>query len=300
MTVTDHRPGGWQGVLAMALIAWFPVLEAAVTVRDDAGQSLTLAAPARRIISLAPHATELLYAAGAGKYVVGVSAYSNYPEPVLALPRISNGLRLDLERLLALQPDLVVGWRSGNARSDLDAIAGFGIPVFIAEPQRLTDLPVTLVNLGRLAGTEDEALRAANAFRGGIARLRTQNRDKPVVRVLLQVSIQPLMTLSHRHMAHDVLTLCGGRNIFAASELVAPDISLESVLLEDPDVILFSDSLGDVASLQKWWQERMDLRAVRERRLYAIPADLLLRQTPRLLQGAERVCSALDQARTRH
>jgi len=290
----------WRRIAWLALLlTWIPASDAAITVTDDAGRTLTLTAPARRIVSLAPHATELLFAAGAGQQVVGVSAYSNFPESVNELPKVSNGLRLDMERLLALQPDLVVGWRSGNARRDLEALASFGIPVFIAEPQRLMDLPVTLVNLGRLAGTGPEATRAAIAFRSGIARLREQNREKPVLRAFLQVSVQPLMTLSYRHMAHDVLTLCGARNIFAASETVAPDVSLESVLLEDPDLILFSDSLGDERALRQWWKERIDLRAVRQGQLYSVPADLLLRQTPRLLQGAERVCAALDQARSR-
>ena len=284
----------WPWFLALLL----PLAASAeITVTDDAGRTLHLAAPAQRIVSLAPHATELLFAAGAGSHVVGVSAYSDYPEFARHLPKVSGGLRLDLERLLALRPDVVVGWLSGNTRSDLDAIQSLGIPVFIAEPHHLEALPETLVQLGRLAGSEVVAARAAGEFRDKLAQLRTQQQDKPPIRVFLQVAVQPLMSLSHRHLAHEIVTLCGGVNIFAASELVAPDISFEVVRLEDPDVVLYSDMLGTPEDVRDWWRERVYLPAVRAGRLYAMPSDLVLRQTPRVLQGAERVCALLDEAR---
>jgi len=281
-----------------ALVVGASVAQADITVTDDAGQVLRLSAPARRIISLAPHATELLFAAGAGKQVVGVSAFSDYPPLARELPTVSAGLRLDMERLLALKPDLAVGWRGGNARTDLEALQSFGIPVFIAEPQRLDRLPDTLMALGRLAGTDAEAEMAAHTFRTRLGQLRRRQSGKSTVRVFLQISTQPLMTLSYRHMAHELITLCGGRNLFAASELLAPEVSTEAVLVENPDAVLFSDSLGTRDALREWWRERGDLRAVRKGRLYAMPSDLVLRQSPRVLEGAQRLCDILDEART--
>ncbi len=284
-------------ILAMfAAVANLPA-RATITVTDDAGQTLTLAAPAQRIVSLAPHATELLFAAGAGDRVVGVSAFSDYPPLVRVLPQVSGGVRLDIEQVLALRPDLAVGWSSGNASSDLDALRRLGIPVLIAEPKKLDDLPATLLTLGRVTGRETEAQTAAEQYRARLAKLRADYRERAPIRVFMMISAQPLMTLNHAHLLQDVLRLCGGRNIFAARDTLAPTVSYESVLIEDPDVILFSSSLGSESDLREWWRERVDLRAVREGRVYSIPADVTLRQTPRVLEGAAKVCTALDAAR---
>ena len=292
--MTIPRFACWPWLLALVLPL---AANAEITVTDNAGRTVRLAAPAKRIVSLAPHATELLFAAGAGGHVVGVSAYSDYPETARYLPKVTSGVRLNLERLVALKPDVVIGWLTGNSRTDLDAIQSAGIPVFIAEPSRLEALPETLVRLGRLAGSEEVAVRAAEEFREKLAQLRAQQRGKPPIRVFLQVAVQPLMSVSHRHLANEVIVLCGGRNIFAASERVALDISFEAIRIEDPDVVLYSDNLGKTEDVHDWWRERVYLPAVRAGRLYPIPSDLVLRQTPRVLQGVERVCALLDEAR---
>ena len=280
------------------LAAWtMAPARADITVTDDAGRILRLLAPAQRIVSLAPHATELLFAAGAGDHIVGVSAFSDYPQAAQALPQISGGVRMDIERIVALKPDLAIGWLGGNARSDLDKLQSLGIPVFIAEPRRLDALPDTLVNLGRLAGTQETAQHAADKYKAKLARLRGQYHNRRPLRVFFEIAMQPLMTLNYEHLANDVLALCGGRNIFAASDLIAPDVSIESVALEEPDAILFSDSLGTVKAMRRWWSEHADLAAVRAGRVYSFPAAQTLRQTPRVLDGARQVCEALDAAR---
>jgi iron complex transport system substrate-binding protein len=283
--------------LALLIVATTPVC-AEVTVTDDAGRVVQLQAPAQRIVSLAPHATELLFAAGAGRHMVGVSAYSDFPEAARHLPQVSGGMRLDLERILALQPDLIVGWQSGNNRADLEKLNTLGIPVFLAEPRSLDAIPDTLLRLGRLAGSEQEAKTAAAAYRDTLTQLRTTYQDRRPVRVFFEISVQPLMTLNHAHLVSDVLTTCGGRNVFAESDLIAPQVSVEAVMLQDPDVILFSNELGTTDQQRDWWQERAALRAVGAGRLYAVPAQLVLRQTPRVLQGARRMCEDLDAART--
>lgn len=286
-----------QAGMATLLLLATVAARAEVAVTDDAGRVVRLHAPAQRIVSLAPHATELLFAAGAGARVVGVSAFSDYPAAARDLPQVSGGLRLDLERILALRPDLAVGWRSGNAQSDLEKLVALGIPVFFSEPQRLDDLPDTLIRLGRLAGSERAAQTAAAEYRKELAHLRTRYRDRRPVRVFFEVSRQPLMTLNRTHLASDVLALCGGSNVFAASDLIAPEVSVEAVVLQDPDAILFSDHLGTVESVRDWWGKRAELRAVRSGQIYSVPGDLVLRQTPRVVQGAQRVCEALDTVR---
>ena len=281
----------------LILVAMTATVRAEVAVTDDAGRVVRLRAPAQRIVSLAPHATELLFAAGAGARVVGVSAFSDYPVAARALPPVSGGVRLDMERILALRPELAVGWPSGNARADLERLAALGIPVFFSEPQRLGDVPDTLIRLGRLAGSEREAQAAAARYRDELARLRASYRDRRPVRVFFEIAMQPLMTLNHAHLASDVLALCGGSNVFAASDLIAPEVSVEAVLLQYPDAILFSDQLGTVENMRDWWGERAQLRAVRTGQVYSVPGELVLRQTPRVLQGAQRVCETLDAAR---
>ena len=285
-------------LLTLSLLAVPACAELVVT--DDSGQLVRLHAPAQRIVSLSPHATELLFAAGAGARVVGVSAFSDYPAAARNLPQVSGGMRLDLERILAMRPDLAVGWLSGNARADLERLTALGVPVFLSEPQRLSDMPDTLTRLGRLAGSERAAQAAAAGFREELAQLRSRYRNRQPVRVFFEIDRQPLMTLNHSHLANDVLTLCGGSNVFAASELIAPEVSVEAVVLQDPDVILFSDQLGTVESVRHWWSERTELRAVRAGHVYSVPGELVLRQTPRVLQGARRVCEALDKARAAH
>jgi len=282
-------------LLTLAVLA-IPA-RADVVVTDDTGRIVRLHAPAQRIVSLAPHATELLFSAGAGMHVVGVSAFSDYPDAARRLPQVSGGMRLDLERILALQPDLIVGWQTGNTHADLEKLTALGIPIFFAEPQRLDAIPDTLLRLGRLAGSEREAISAAAAYRDVLTQLRRDYRDRRPVRVFFEIGMQPLMTLSNAHLTNDLLALCGGQNVFAASELIAPEVSVEAVMLQDPDAILFSDELGTVDGMRDWWRERVTLRAVRAGRVYAVPADLVLRQTPRALQGAQRVCTALDAAR---
>jgi len=279
------------------LAAAMPVL-ADVVVTDDTGKVVRLRTPAQRIVSLAPHATELLFAAGAGRRVVGVSAFSDYPDAARDLPQVSGGMRLDMERILALKPDLAVGWQTGNTRADLEKLAALGIPVFFAEPKRLDVVPVTLLHLGHLAGSEREAEVAAAAYRNELARLRVRYRERRPVRVFFEISMQPLMTLNQAHLTSDLLALCGGHNVFAASSLIAPEVSVESVMLQDPDAILFSDELGTAEGVRDWWSERVALRAVRAGRVYVVPATLVLRQSPRVLQGAQHVCDALDAART--
>ena len=281
----------------LTLAAAATPVRAEVVVTDDAGRVVRLHAPARRIVSLAPHATELLFAAGAGRRVVGVSAFSDYPDTARNLPQVSGGMRLDMERILALKPDLAVGWQTGNTRADLEKLAALGIPVFFAEPQRLDAVPETLLRLGHLAGSGREAATAAAAYRDDLARLRARYLERRPVRVFFEISMQPLMTLNHAHLASDVLALCGGRNVFAAFDLIAPEVSVEAVMLQDPDAILFSDELGTADGMRDWWRERVSLRAVRAKRVYVVPAALVLRQSPRVLQGAQRVCEALDAAR---
>ncbi len=268
-----------------------------IRVSDDAGQQVVLQHPARRIVSLSPHITELLFAAGAGSSIVGVSAYSNYPPNAETLPRISDGGSLDMEAVLALQPDLVVAWQSGNPDRQVRRLQSLGMTVFLSEPRRLEDIAVTLRKLGELAATGTAAGAQAAAFEQRLEGLRSRYARRPEVGVFYQVWENPLMTLNGEHLVSDVMQLCGGRNVFAALPALAPQIDIEAVLVANPDVIVTAVDAGDNSMLEAWrrWPE---LSAVKSNQLYAIQRELLVRQTPRILDGVERLCGILEKVRS--
>ncbi|WP_244129124.1 cobalamin-binding protein [Burkholderia gladioli] len=275
----------------------------AITVIDDAGRTVTLPAPARRVISVAPHATELLYAAGGGAAMVGAVSYSDYPEAARALPRVGDNRSLDLERIVALKPDLIVVWRHGNADRQTAQLAALGIPLYFSEPKRLDEVAVSLDKLGRLLGTRAQADRAAADYRQRIAALRARYAARPPVTVFLQIWDRPLTTLNGAQIVSDVLRLCGGRNVFAALQPVAPTVSDEAVLAADPEAIVATaqGATASDASLPslKRWRRWPSLAAVARSNLFAVDGDWLTRPTPRLALGAEQVCRDLETARER-
>src|SRR5262245_60055354 len=202
----------------------------AITVVDDHGQSVSLQQPARRVVSLAPHGTELVFAAGGGDRLVGVVEYSDFPEAARRVRRIGDNEMLDLEAITALKPDLIVVWRHGNARRQIDKLQSLAVPVFESEPKRLEDIPGSIERLGALLGTEQVARAEAARFRERYESLRRQYADRPQVRSFYQVWRQPLMTLNDTHMISDVIRLCGGVNVFGRLELLVPTLSEEAVL----------------------------------------------------------------------
>jgi iron complex transport system substrate-binding protein len=276
---------------------------ASVSAVDDAGNTVTLPAPARRVISLAPHATELIYAAGGGAKLVGAVAYSDYPEAARRVPRVGDNRALDLERIAALKPDLIVVWRHGNAEQQIDRLRDLHIPLFFSEPRRLDDIATSLTRLGVLFDTSPAAQPAADAFRRDIAQLRARYASRTPVSVFFEVWNQPLMTLNGEHMISDVIALCGGRNVFAALKPLVPTVSTEAVLAANPDAIVTS-SQGATASDRplptlESWRAWPTLSAVKHGNLFAIDGDLLTRPAPRIAQGAAQLCEDLDQARKR-
>lgn len=270
---------------------------AEVVVTDDYGKRVVLAAPARRVVSLAPHLTELMYAAGAGASMAGALQYSDYPSAAKRLPRVGGEAQIDLEALVALRPDLVVAWPNSGSAATVERIAALGIPVFRSEPRELEDIARTLETLGKLAGTEAAAGAAARAFRARAARLETAYAGKPKVRVFYQVWNRPLITVNGDHVISKAMRLCGGENVMAGLPALAPEIDRELVLRADPEAIVASGSDGRHPEWLAEWRAFPDLAAVRLANLYAVPPDLLQRHTPRLLDGAEALCRILEQVR---
>lgn len=284
---------------AWLLLLWTCVANAQIQVKDDYGNEVRLAAPARRIVSLAPHLTELVYDAGAGSRLVGALEYSDYPPAAKELPRVGSEAGIDLEAVMALQPDLVVAWPNAGSLRAVNRLADLGLPVFRSEPRELDDIARTLERLGALAGTQKDAERAAARFRARVRELEARYSKRTPVRVFYQVWDRPLITVNGAHVITKVIRLCGGVNVFERLPLIAPEIDREAVLRADPQVIVASGLNGERPAWLDAWKAFPGLTAAARGNLYAIAPELIQRHTPRLLDGAERLCRILDEVRTR-
>jgi iron complex transport system substrate-binding protein len=258
----------------------------------------SLAAAERpRIVSLAPNITEIAYAAGAGPALVGTVEYSDYPAAARELPRVGDGWQVDVERVLALEPDLVLAWATGTPGTTIAKLEAVGLRVESVETRRLADVPAALRRLGALAGSPGEAEAAAVRFESEILRLRRRYATAQVVSVFIEIDDQPLYTVGGQHVINEAVMLCRGRNIFAELRQVAPPVDLESVLARNPQVILSTDdTIADPASA---WQRWPRVAAVNAGAVYSLPADLVARAAPRLAEGVALTCAALDDARRR-
>ena len=264
---------------------------------DDEGNLISLKAPAMRIISLAPSLTEILYSAGAGNKIVGVVEFSDYPPEARSLPVVGRYDSLDLETLLALQPDLVIAWQSGNPRAAINRLRELGLTIYVAEPQDLDTVASHLDRIGNLAGTVAVASEASANFRRQLQGLRTRYSRREPVRTFYQVWNRPLITAGGQELINDIISLCGGTNIFRELSRVAPKVSVESVLSRDPQLIIASGMDQERPEWLDSWREWTDLSAVRDDKLFFIPPDLIQRHTPRALEGAKRLCAQIESVR---
>ena len=270
---------------------------AEIVVTDVGGTRVKLAAPARRIVSLAPHITELVYAAGAGDRMVGNVEYGDFPPAAAKLPKVGGYSRFDLEAVVALKPDLVLGWESGNLPAAVARLRALGFTVHLSQANRIEDIAGELERIGKLAGTEAAANAAAAAFRARYTRLAARHSQRPEVDVFYQIWKQPLMTVNGKQIISDAIRLCGGRNVFAALPILAPTVTVEAVIAANPEVIVAS-GMGE--SRPEWlddWRRWNTMAAVARDNLYFVPPELIQRHTPRILDGAEQLCAHLETAR---
>jgi iron complex transport system substrate-binding protein len=284
-------------LLSLTCLPISPDALAEISVVDDTGKTVTLAKPAHRIISLAPHVTELLYAAGAGNRMVGAVEYSDYPEDAKRIPRVGSGFGFDMEAIIAMQPDLVIAWQSGNPSWQLARLSGLGLTVFVTEPRRLDDVASLLERMGRLAGTEAIATKTAGEFRRQRAQLQARYSGRPPVTVFYQVVDAALLTINGQHLINDVIDLCSGRNVFSDLPSLTPRVDVESVLQKNPDALVASGHAPLWPAWRERWRAWPAFSAAARGNLFFIPPDLIHRHSPRILQGAEQVCAALDKAR---
>ena len=266
-----------------------------VDVVDDSGDHVVLARPARRIVSLSPHLTEQLYAIGAGERIVGSTDFADYPAAARLLPRVARAHSVDLERVAAARPDLIVTWGSGYPATTLAALRRLGVPVYVDEPASLDGIAVGMQRLAQLAG--GDARQAGAALRARLAALRARYSGRAPVRVFYQIWSQPLMTIGGHHVLTEAISLCGGRNVFAELDALAPQVSAEAVVAADPDLLLTAAAGGTDDGALDPWLRFPGLRAVRNGQRATLDADRINRWTPRMAEEIGVLCERIDAAR---
>ncbi len=276
-------------LLSVTAPAW------ALTLVDDSAIELRLDQPAARVISLSPHLTELLYAVGAGDRLVGTLRGSDFPAEAAEIAQIGDAAGLDFERIVHLRPDVVLAWGSGNRPVDLARLRSLGLRVMVMEPQRLKDISRHLRLLGDLTGRVGQAQAVAQEFEQRVDALTARYAGRSPVRVMFEIWHRPLFTVNANHVISKVLALCAAQNIFADLPRLAGEVSVEQVLLLDPDVIVVGSEAED-GGIQHW-MEYSYLKAARGGNVFTVSADLITRQTPRIVDAAERICAGVDKAR---
>jgi len=284
------------GVLGVLGGSAFSVCAQPVAVVDDRGKPVGLAAPAQRIVALAPSLVELAFAAGAGERLVGAARFSDFPPGARDIPQVGDAARVDFERIVALKPDLVLAWKSGNSAADVGRLESLGYPAFVSERARLADVPRLLRAIGALAGTLPAAGKAAAEFEREIRALRGRYAQARVVRVFYQIWHRPLLTVNGAHMISDVIALCGGENVFADVNQLTPSVTLEAVIAAKPEMILGGGSAGGEREFAAQWRAS-SVPSLRELPAHYVNPDHIQRQTPRIVEGVKAVCSALENVR---
>ena len=272
---------------------------AAIEVMDDLGRKVILERPAKRIISLAPHVTENLFAAGVGHLIVGAVSYSDYPEAAKSIQRVGGYNNLNIELVASLEPDLIIAWKEGNQKQQVEILEELGFIVYVNEPKLLEDTAKSIKNFGILTNMEEKAQQASSSFLNKLNSLREQYSGKTKISVFYQAWNNPLLTVNNQQSIGHIIKLCSGQNIFAELSALTPQVSIEAVLANDPEVIIAS---GMDESRPEWlddWKQWTFLRAVKENHLFFVPPDIIQRHGPRILEGAQQVCESLQQVRRR-
>jgi iron complex transport system substrate-binding protein len=287
-------------LLAALLAALLPTcLAGDILLTQADGSPLRLAAPAQRIITLSPHLAEGLYAAGAGERLIATVEYTEYPPAAAAVPRIGDAFRLDVERIVALRPDLVIAWDSGNPRSAVAQLRSLGLQVWSVEIREPAGIAGFVEAAGRASGQEQRSAAVAQALQARLADLAARYANVRPLAYFYQVDVQPLFTINGQHLISRGLALCGGVNIFAEQPGLAFQASQESVIVANPEVMLAPLPSGPAGTADPLagWREWPSLAAVRNGALLLLPADEISRATPRFLDALEAACERFDQLR---
>ena len=280
----------------LLIILALPV-SAELVFTDDTGSRISLRKPATRIVSLAPHITENLFAAGAGKYIVGVVSYSDYPPAATKITQIGSYKKIDIEAVVGLQPDVVIAWGAGNDSLQIEQLKKLGLNVYIDDPRKIQDIADSIEDYGRMVDNMHEAIVEAQDFRIRYRDIRKKYSDKAKLRGFYQVWNKPLITINDQHLITDVMRVCSIDNMFGYLTQLAPRITIEAVIEKDPQMIIAS-GMGEAKP--EWlddWRKWKNLQAVQYNNLFFIPPAIIQRHGPRILDATEMLCEQAEEAR---
>ncbi|MEX0943490.1 MAG: ABC transporter substrate-binding protein [Pseudomonadales bacterium] len=268
-----------------------------ITVLDDVGREVSLAKPAVRVVSLAPHLTEILFELGVGHRVVGTVQYSDYPEAAKSIPRLGDAFSINVEAVLAMAPDIIFAWRTGGSNRALTKLESLGIPVYYNEAPRLEDIGPGIVKIAKLLGQGEVGRQLAAGFDEAFSRLALlhgNHEDRVDPRVFFQISDENLYTVNGEHLIGQAISLCGGSNLFAELKTPVPLVSKEAVVMGRPDLIIITRVPGAPPSS---WVEKWQTFEILEGRIASIDPNLISRPGPRMRDGIARVCQLIEEAR---
>lgn len=278
-------------LLCIFLAIYSSFIYAETSVIDDISHKITLKTPAKRIISLSPGLTELIFSAGGGEYIKGVVSYSNFPAAAKNIPQIGSYNSIDIEKIVALNPDLIVAWKSGNPPLQISKLKKLGLNVYTSETRNFNDIPSTILRLGVLMNTDSTAKRSATDFNERLNELtkrypKTNNKK----RVFIQIWNQPIMSINGKHLISKIVEHCNGENIFQNSEQFTLSLDPETIIQKNPDIIFVTreGKLGN--SWLSRWKRWKFMTAVKQNQLYTVNPDYVVRHTPRILDGIEQIC----------
>lgn len=253
-----------------------------------------LAQAADRIISLSPGSTELIYAAGLGDKLVAVSEYSDYPPQARKLERISNYQNVNIERIIALNPDLIVAWKSGGQGKALQRLRELGFTLYYSDANTLEAIPARIEELSEFAADPRTGKATAAKFRQELAQLKQQYRTNDAIPYFYQLGLHPIYTVTEGHWPSEVFSICGGTNIFQSGPVAYPQVNTEQIIVRQPAIIFTSSETPAVRSMWQVWKEMVP--AVQKGRIWPLNPDWLNRPTPRSLKAVKEVCHYFQQA----
>ncbi|AIV04528.1 vitamin B12 ABC transporter substrate-binding protein BtuF [Vibrio harveyi] len=251
--------------------------------------------PVQRVISLAPHATEIAYAAGLGDKLIAVSEMSDYPEQAKDLEKVSNYQGIKLERIIALQPDLVIAWPAGNPAKELDKLKQFGIPIYYSTTGTLEDIAKNIEQLSQYSEKPEVGRKAAEDFRAQLEALKEKYNTEDKVSYFYQLSEKPLITVAGKNWPSEVFTFCGGKNIFAKGSAPYPQVSIEQVITRQPEVLFTSRHA--MSNDGMWAEWKSDIPALKNGHVWSLNSDWINRPTPRTLNAITEVCEHFESVR---
>ena len=272
---------------------------AEISVLDDEGNTVILKNPANRIISLAPNITEMLFSAGAGSKIISAVPYSDYPEEAKKIPRVNAYPSIDIEKIVSLNPDLVIVWSSSSASNKIqvERMRKLGLTVFMSEPRQPIDIYNTILRFGQMASTTRVASKIADDFIKKYYSLQKKYSNTEKLNVYYQFWNKPLMTVNGKHLISNIIELCGGANVFINLHSLTPKVSVEAVIASNAEVIIAG---GNDDVKKRWsgeWKPWLPLTKVKKDHIFFIEPDLISRMGPRVLQGAEQLCHILETVR---